>query len=77
MTEHWWCSEERMREVREGLRPYPYMYAQGMQWVPLEHVRKAWQAWKDAWGNGDSQEAYALMEMDILLGVDEKGNVVG
>ena len=50
------------------------MYARGKQWVPLEDVRKAWQAWKQAWGTGDSEEAYALMEMDLLLGVDAKGD---
>jgi len=59
-----------------GYRPYPYMYARGKQWVPLEDVRKLWQAWKRAWGTGDSEEALALMEMDLLLGVDESGNVV-
>ena len=42
----------------------------------IEAVRKAWQAWKEAWGTGDSEEAYALMEMDILLGVDDVGNVI-
>lgn len=55
---------------------FPYMYAQGKLWVPLNEVRQAWQAWKQAWGTGDSEEAIALMEMDLLLGVDEGGNVV-
>jgi hypothetical protein len=44
--------------------------------LPLGDVRRAWQAWKDAWGTGDSEEALALMEMDLLLGVDDQGNVV-
>ena len=52
------------------------LYARGKQWVPLEDVRRCWQAWKDAWGTGDSEEAFALIEMDLLLGVDERGNVV-
>jgi len=50
--------------------------ARDEQWVPLDDVRKAWQAWKQAWGTGDSEEAYALMEMDQLLGVDADGNVL-
>lgn len=45
--------------------------------VSLDEARRLWQSWKDAWGTGDSEEAYALMEMDTLLGVDDKGNVVG
>lgn len=51
-----------------------YLYAQGQQWVPLHLVREAWANWKKAWSTGDSEEAYALMEMDTLLGVDAEGN---
>lgn len=63
-------------EIDPAFRPHPYLYAQGQQWVPLDDVRRAWQAWKDAWGQGDSEEAFALMEMDLLLGVDAEGKVV-
>jgi hypothetical protein len=69
--------ENQERADLAAANAYPYLYAQGKQWVPLEDVRLAWQAWKDAWGTGDSEEAYALMEMDSLLRVDERGNVVG
>lgn len=65
-----------MSDHPHELKPYPYMYARGKQWVPLDDVRKLWQAWKQAWGTGDSEEAIALMEMDLLLGVDENGNVI-
>lgn len=44
--------------------------------VDVGEARRLWQNWKDAWGTGDSEEAYALMEMDIFLGVDERGNVL-
>ena len=57
---------ERIREV----------YRLQTTTVPLEDVRRLWQNWKDAWGTGDSEEALALMEMDLLLGVDERGNVL-
>jgi hypothetical protein len=53
---------------------WPYLYAQGRQWVPLDDVREKWKAWKEAWGTGDSEEAYALIQMDLLLDVDEKGD---
>jgi hypothetical protein len=43
----------------------------------IKEVMPAKSAWKEAWGTGDSEEAYALMEMDSLLRVDERGNVQG
>ena len=52
------------------------LYARGKQWVPLDDVRAAWQSWKLAWNQGDSEEAVALMTMDDLLGVNDRGEVV-
>lgn len=63
-----------MSETTTDYRPRPFLYAQGEQWVSLAAVRTAWANWKKAWSTGDSEEAYALMEMDSLLGVDAEGN---
>ena len=52
------------------------LYARGKQWVPLDDVRRLWQEWKDAWGTGDTEEAVALMSMDVLLGVTAEGEVI-
>lgn len=77
-----WRDMQRLRDVLANFsKPEvwePYGELVKLRANPDIHaVRRAWQAWKDAWGTGDSEEAYALMEMDTLLGVDEQGNVLG
>lgn len=45
--------------------------------VRLRDLRMAWAAVKESWGQGDSEQAVAYMELDTLLGVDADGNVPG
>ena len=50
---------------------------QAVQDQALERLRTAWANLKASWSQGDSEEAFALMEIDTLLGVNERGELFG
>ena len=43
----------------------------------LTRLRTAWAELKASWSQGDSEEAYALMGIDMLLGVNDQGKLFG